>query len=135
MDAAQREAIDANVNDYFGVNRDILQNKATSDMLDGFFNGAIEPFAIQLADGLTMACFSERERAQGSKALVTANRLQYMSTTQKVSMAKEFGDRGALTIDEIRELFNYDPLPDGAGEMAPIRGEYYDANEGKDNAE
>lgn len=135
VDAAQREAIDANVNDYFGVNRDILQNKATSEALDGFFNGAIEPFAIQLADGMTMACFSERERAQGSKVLVTANRLQYMSTTQKVSMAKELGDRGALTIDEIRELFNYDPLPDGAGEMAPIRGEYYDAQEGKENAE
>jgi hypothetical protein len=29
-----------------------------------------------------------------------------------------------LTIDEIRELFNYAPLPDGAGEYTPIRGEY-----------
>ena len=82
-----------------------------------------------------MACFSERERAQGSKVQATANRLQYMSMKQKVEMAKELGDRGAMTIDEIRELFNYQPLPDGAGEMAPIRGEYYDAQEGKDNAE
>ena len=39
-------------------------------------------------------------------------------------MAKELGDRGALMIDEIRELFNYEPLPDGAGQVAPIRGEY-----------
>jgi hypothetical protein len=29
-----------------------------------------------------------------------------------------------LTIDEIRELFNYAPLPDGAGQYTPIRGEY-----------
>ena len=28
------------------------------------------------------------------------------------------------TIDEIRELFNYEPLPNGAGQVAPIRGEY-----------
>ena len=27
-------------------------------------------------------------------------------------------------IDEIRELFNYAPLPDCAGQVAPIRGEY-----------
>ena len=68
--------------------------------------------------------FSERERAQGTQLIANANRLQYMSTTQKVQMAKELGDRGALMIDEIRELFNYAPLPDGAGQVAPIRGEY-----------
>ena len=135
VDAAQREAIEENVNDYFGVNRDVLQNKAGSDALDAFFNGCVEPFSIQFSEAMTMACFSERERAQGSKVQATANRLQYMSNTQKVNMAKELGDRGALTIDEIRELFNYAPLPDGAGNMAPIRGEYYDANEGKENAE
>ena len=44
-------------------------------------------------------------------------------------MAKELADRGCMTIDEIRELFNYAPLPDGAGNMVPIRGEYYDVQE------
>ena len=52
-----------------------------------------------------------------------------MSVTQKVQMAKELGDRGALLIDEIRELFNYTPLPNGAGQVAPIRGEYKATNE------
>ena len=47
-------------------------------------------------------------------------------------MAKELGDRGVLMIDEIRELFNYEPLPDGTGQHAPIRGEYYMVDEGKD---
>ena len=50
--------------------------------------------------------------------------MQYMSVPHKVQLAKELGDRGAITIDEIRQLFNYPPLPDGAGERAPIRGEY-----------
>ena len=52
-----------------------------------------------------------------------------MSIGAKVSMAKELGDRGAIMIDEIRELFNWGPLPDGAGKQAPIRGEYYFSNE------
>jgi hypothetical protein len=34
-------------------------------------------------------------------------------------------------IDEIRELFNYAPLADGAGKHAPIRGEYYMVDEGR----
>lgn len=134
VDAAQMELIQTNVFNYFGVNMDIIQNKANADQLDAFFNGAIEPFAIQFSNAMTMAMFSERERAQGSRLVCNANRLQYMSTSQKVQMSKELGDRGAITIDEIRALFNYPPLPDGAGQMAPIRGEYYNANQGDNNA-
>ena len=117
--------IQTNVFDYFGVNEGILQNKATGDDLDAFYNGAIEPFQIQLADGLTSAIYTDTELGFGSKVLVTSNRLMYMTTTAKISMAQQLGDRGAMTIDEIRELFNYPPLPDGLGNRSPIRGEYY----------
>ena len=129
IDASQMEYIRTNVYNYFGVNEAILQNKAKSEELDAFFNGAIEPFAIQLSEAMTKAIFSERERAQGSIFVVNANRLQYMSVSDKVAMAKQLGDRGALMIDEIRDLFNYPPLPDGQGQHAPIRGEYYYAGE------
>ena len=137
IDAAQMKQIQENVFNYFGVNEAVLQNSAKAEELEAFFDGAIEPFAIQLSEAMTKMLFSERERAQGSYLIANANRLQYMSTTQKVQMAKELGDRGAIMIDEIRELFNYAPLPDGAGQVAPIRGEYKATNElgGEDNAE
>lgn len=124
VDADQMKQIHENVYNYFGVNEEILQNKAHGETLEGFFDGAIEPFAIQFSEAITKMLFSERERSQGSSFYASANRLQYMSVTQKVTMAKELGDRGAILIDEIRELFNYPPLPDGAGQVAPIRGEY-----------
>lgn len=124
VDADQMAQIRENVFNYFGVNESVLQNKAHADDLEAFFDGCIEPFAIQFSEAMTRALFSERERAQGSYVIANANRLQYMSTSQKVQMAKELGDRGAILIDEIRELFNYAPLPDGAGQVAPIRGEY-----------
>ena len=124
VDAPQMELIKTNVADYFGVNERVMQNLAGGDELDAFFNGAIEPFAIQFSETMTKAIFTERERAQGSYLIANANRLQYMSVSSKVQMAKELGDRGAILIDEIRELFNYPPLPDGAGQVAPIRGEY-----------
>ena len=133
IDAAQMSQIRENVFNYFGVSEEVIQNKAKADELEAFFDGAIEPFAIQLSEALTRMLFSERERAQGSKIMATANRLQYMSVSQKVQMAKELGDRGAILIDEIRELFNYEPLPDGAGQVAPIRGEYKATDELTDN--
>ena len=124
IDAEQMKQIRENVFNYYGVSEDVLQNKAKAEDLEGFFDGAIEPFAIQFSEAVSKMLFSERERAQGSYLIANANRLQYMSTSQKVQMAKELGDRGAILIDEIRELFNYAPLPNGAGQVAPIRGEY-----------
>jgi len=136
-DAEQMAQIRENVFNYFGVSEEVLQNKAKAEDLEGFFDGCIEPFAIQFSEAVTKMLFSERERAQGSFLIANANRLQYMSTAQKVQMAKELGDRGAILIDEIRELFNYAPLPDGAGQVAPIRGEYKATDElgGSDDTE
>lgn len=127
VDAEQTKLIKENVFDYIGINEDIIQGKATSAQLDAFFNLAIEPFAIALSEALSKMIYTDEERSYGNHVYVNANRLQYMSVSEKVNMATQMGDRGALTINEIRELFNYPPLPDG--DVAFIRGEYYTVEE------
>ena len=127
VDADQMKLIDDNVDKYFGVNDKILKNEAKGDELDAFFNGAIEPFAIQFSEAMTKAMFSERERAQGSFLIANANRLQYMTTSEKVSMAQQMLDRGVMSINEARELFNY-PTVEG-GDIRTIRGEYKNAGD------
>ena len=120
---------------YFGVSEKVIQNTADGDELDAFFNGAIEPFAIKLSESMTCQTYTPREINTGNRIVFSANRLQYMSVGSKIQMAQQLGDRGVLTIDEIRELFNYAPLPDGAGAFTPIRGEYKDVqdkDDGKD---
>ena len=124
VDAEQMRLIQESVENYFGVSAKVIRNEATGDELDAFFNGSIEPFAIKLSDALTKMVFTEHERNNGNAVRFTANRLQYMNINAKISMAQQLGDRGVLTIDEIRELFNYPALPDGAGQYTPIRGEY-----------
>ncbi len=131
VEAEQQKLIRENVCNYFGVSEKVIRNEATGDELDAFFNGAIEPFAIKLSDAMTRMVFTERERNGGNRIAFTANRLQYMAVGAKISMAQQLGDRGILTIDEIRELFNYAPMPDGSGAHAPIRGEYYFVDQGK----
>ena len=127
IDSAQMEQIRENVFNYFGVNEDVLQNKAKAEELEGFFDGCIEPFAIQFSEALTKMLFSERERAQGSYLIANANRLQYMSTSQKVQMAQQLLDRGVMSINEARELFNYGEVENG--DVRFIRGEYINADE------
>ena len=132
IEAEQMRLIQTSVENYFGVPESVIRNEATGDVLDGFFNGSIEPFAIKLSTALTRMVFTERERNNGNEIMFVANRLQYMNISAKISMAQQLGDRGVLTIDEIRELFNYAPLPDGAGQYTPIRGEYKNVQDKED---
>lgn len=125
VDADQMNSIRQNVFDYFGVNEDVLQNKAYGDAWSAFYEGAIEPFAVQFSDVVTKMLFTERERASGSFLMATANRLQYMSNTEKLNVSAQMADRGIMNRDEIREIWNLSPLPDGQGQAYTIRGEYY----------
>lgn len=131
VDADQMKMIRENVENYFGVSEKVIRNEATGDELDAFYNGAIEPFAIKLSDALTRMVFTERERNGGNMITFAGDRLQYMNISSKISMAQQLGDRGILTIDEIRALFNYEPLPNGIGQHVPARGEYYFVDKGK----
>ncbi len=128
VDADQQRLIRENVCNYFGVSEKVIRNEAAGDELDAFFNGSIEPFAIKLSDAMTKMVFTERERNGGNRISFVADRLQYMSMNNKLNLARQMSDRGVLTIDEIRDLFGYAPLPDGAGAFTPIRGEYHNVN-------
>ena len=127
VDADQMEQIRENVYNYFGVNEDVLQNKAYGDSWSAFYEGAIEPFAIQFSESITKAMFSERERAQGSLIMATANRLQYMSNNDKLNVSSQLLDRGIFSINDVREIWNLPPVENG--DLRVIRGEYYSADE------
>lgn len=60
VDAKQMDQIRLNVFEYFGVNEEVLQNKATGDAWSAFYEGAIEPFAIQLGDVMSRMTFTDR---------------------------------------------------------------------------
>lgn len=127
VDAAQMKTIKENVCSYFGVSEAVMQGTAKSEELDAFFNSSIEPFAIQLSEVMTKMAYSFQEQSYNNKILVTANRLQYMNTSQKVQMVQQLADRGMMTVNEGRELFNYAPIEGGDETM--IRGEYYNGTD------
>lgn len=125
----EMERINTNIFNYFGVNEDVLQNKAYGDAWNAFYEGRIKPFAIQFSDVVSRMLFSDNERARGAQIMATSNRLQYMSNTEKLNVSAQMADRGIMNRDEIREIWNLDPLPDGQGKAYTIRGEYYLLNQ------
>lgn len=133
VDTEQLKLIQTNVFNYFGVSEEILQNKATGDTWAGFYEGAIEPFAIQLAEVMTRMTFTQMEQSNGNAFFFTANRLQYLSTTDKLNVSTSMLDRGIMSINEVREIWQLDPVE--GGDERIIRGEYYNAGEKINNNE
>ena len=127
IDADQMNAIKSNVYTYFGVNEEILENKAYGDSWAAFYEGAIEPFAIQFSEVLTKMLFTLREQTQGNMVMATANRLQYMTNADKLNVSAQLLDRGIISINDAREIWTLPPVEGGDARI--IRGEYYNANE------
>ena len=127
IDSEQMKVIRENVFEYFGVNEDILQNLAYGDKWTAFYEGAIEPFAIQFSEVMTKMLFTFREQSQGNKVMATANRLQYLSNSEKLNVSSQMLDRGIMSINDVREIWNLPPV-DG-GDARIIRGEYYNADD------
>ena len=132
VNAAQMQQIKDNVFSYFGVNEDVLQNKTYGDAWSAFYEGAVEPFAIQFSDVMTRAAFTFREQSTGNRIFASANRLQYMSNQDKLNVSAQMADRGLMTRNEIREIWNLPPLPEPYGDQLPVRGEYYNVNEAEE---
>lgn len=129
VDADQMKAIKDNVYDYFGVNEEILTNAFKADTWSAYYEGCVEPWAIQFSEVMTKMLFTLREQTQGNGVFASANRLQYMSNADKLNVAQTMADRGIMTRNEIREIFNLPPLPEEIGNTLPVRGEYYNVGD------
>lgn len=127
IDSEQMKIIKENVFEYFGVNEDILMNRFKSEVWSAYYEGRIEPFAIQFSEVLTKMLFTFTEQSFGNEVMATANRLQYMSNQDKLNVSSQMLDRGIFSINDVREIWNLPPVEGGDARI--IRGEYYAADE------
>lgn len=127
VDAEQMKLINESVYEYFGVNEDVIENRAYGDAWTAFYEGAIEPFAIQFSEVMSRMLFTPREQSNGNEVMATANRLQYLSNAEKLNVSSQLLDRGIISINDAREIWNLPPVEGGDARI--IRGEYYSTDE------
>lgn len=127
IDAEQMKVIRENVFDYFGVNEDVLQSKAFGDAWSAFYESVVESWAIQFSEVASKMLFTLREQSQGNRVMATANRLQYLSNNEKLNVSSQMLDRGIMSINDVREIWNLPPVEGGDARI--IRGEYWNAQE------
>ena len=98
---------------YFGLNEKIIQSNYNEDEWNAFYSSVLEPIAIQLSLEMTSKLFTNRELGFGNEIIFSASRLTYASNATKVAMAKELLPTGIFSINEMREIFELEPVDDG----------------------
>lgn len=116
-----------NIYRYYGVNEKILNSTYSEAEWNSFYEGVIEPIAIQLSLEFTFKLFTEGERSYGNKIIFTTNRLQYATLQTRNAIAGNLFDRGIITINEYRD-FMYLPQIDG-GDVRMVSLNYVKADE------
>ena len=92
------------------------------DAWSAYYEGKIEPFAIQLSQAMTMMTFNQNERTRQNAIVWSSNRLQYMGNAEKLQTSTQLFDRGILTTNDVMDIWNLPHVPDG--DKRYIRKEY-----------
>lgn len=119
--------ITQSVYNYFGTNEKVLQNSYNEEEWNAFYEGKVEPFALQLGEGLSHMLYSQQQRYKNQISF-SSNRLEYATSPSKRNMIRDMIDRGIFCIDDAREILQMPPLPNGEGKKRVIRGEYIDTS-------
>ena len=98
--------------DYFGVNKNIIQNNFTENQWQAFYEQEIEPVAKQLSDAFTHAFFTDRERSLGHRIVFEASALNFANMGTKLKLAQVV-DRGSMTPNEWRSIMNMSAIKGG----------------------
>lgn len=131
VDPEQMQIIQTRVLNYFGCNEEVLQNKTVGDAWSAYYEGKIEPFALQLSQAMTCMTYSHNERARGNAVVWTANRLQYMTNQDKLQVSSQMFDRGILSTNDVMDIWQLPHVPDG--DKRYIRREYIEISKMDDD--
>lgn len=119
VDAATLKEIKENVLMHTGVSIEMLMGKGTQEMKDFLFENFIQPASISLEQAMSKVFFSQWQTTYGDRIQIYPRRYELMTIDQKIRLIQTTIPAGIYTIDEIREMTGFAPLPNDEGKARP----------------
>lgn len=94
------------------TNEAIVTSDYTEDKWNSYYEAQIEPDVVQFGLEHTRKLFSRKKRSYGNYIMLESANLATASMATKLAL-KEMVDRGALSPNEWRAVFNMAPVPGG----------------------
>ena len=111
-DFKQTEGTVDRILSFFNTNKNIIQSSYNEDEWISYYESEVEPTVMQRSGEYTRKIFSRRERGFGNKIIFESSNLNFASMRTKLRLV-QFVDRGILNPNEVREILNKAPIPDG----------------------
>ena len=105
---------------HFGLNEKIITGNYTEDEYIAFYESVLEPIAIKLTQEFTEKLFTSREKGHGNEIIMESNRLSYMSVASRIKVCETLLPTGAITVNEIREIFGYEGIEGGDDRLVSL---------------
>ncbi len=119
VDAATLKEIKENILIHTGVSLEMLMGKSTQEMKDFLFENYIQPAAISFEQALSKVFFSQWQTSYGDRIQIYPRRYELLTPDQKIRLIQATIPAGIYTIDEIREMTGFAPLPNDEGKARP----------------
>lgn len=113
VDKDTLEFLDNKVLRYYGVSVPIISGDFTDEQYQAFYEKTLEPIIISLGQAFTKTLFTKREIEVGNEIVFYPQMLLFTNTKNKIAVADILGNRGALTNNELLQLFGYPPYVGG----------------------
>lgn len=113
--SAQTKGTIDRIYSFFNTNENIVQSSYNEDQWISYYEAEIEPVLVQMSNEFTRKIFTRRERGFGNKIIFESSNLNFASMQTKLNLV-QFVDRGIMNPDEVREILNMAPIPDGLGQ-------------------
>ncbi|MDF2534406.1 MAG: phage portal protein [Bacillales bacterium] len=98
---------------YYGVSSPILSGDFTDEQYQAFYEKTLEPIIISLGQAFSKTTFTSRELDVGNEIVFYPQMLLFTNTKNKIAVADILGNRGALTNNQLLNLFGYPPYEGG----------------------
>jgi HK97 family phage portal protein len=110
---------------YYGVSVPILSGDYTDEQYQAFYEKTLEPIIISLGQAFSKTIFSTRELDVGNEIVFYPQKMLFTNVKNKIAIADILGNRGALTDNDLLDLFGYPPYE--GGDVRKMSLNYIDA--------
>lgn len=127
VDAATLAYFENKILRYTGVSIAMLTGDFTTAQKESFYERCIESGVISLGQAHTKTAFTKWQKSHGDEIIFYPNKIELMSTSEKIALLGSTNAMGVWSVNEVREMFGKPPVE--GGDARP-RG-YNSIDEGK----
>lgn len=98
---------------FTGVSYPLYSGNFTDTEYQAFYESELENKIISLGQAFSKCIFTKAELEMGNEIIFYGQKLLFTNTANKIAVADILGNRGALTDNQLLELFGYPPYDGG----------------------